>query len=788
MLARSGVKQPFRGLLIGNPFRYVGTILLFLFSLSAPDLARGEANSLQYPDSSISGDLVRLESVHQSPRISPEPKSLPQSTKNPPKQLVRNAGPVVVVDRETLDAAPGSIRTVAGTSTRKSRPTFEEDDAETELKPMMTRKNTSSSRSIAAPPKSDESLESSPLNRNTKRASEGEPIAPIRPNVSSRDNSLGSAPEVAASIKPVEDSRNDTHHDRPHFQSATFLGVQPGTSNADVVVEKLGAPQKMTKVGSRTAHLYSVDELNHIEILFENDKVHSVEVSFSEPYPVDQVRELLAAELQKARPVSFADEHGDVIGLMFPEKGLTLIYTPSEEPGIPSAMVKKIAILPITADPFVIRAKGYLEDSPSDSMNDLKAAIFYDPDNPESYWLLAQVELAGGDGATAMEHIQKALELDQTMPQYHITLAKTLMVMNRIEDAKMYLKEMLPLCEKYQHQKAVALCLLGDLYRQGAGVNCEQAYSYHKEALDIAIPLREHSNPTVRSTAREVLVNAQLGVVKDIALGNWDNKWSAIEKWFASVKEVLKDPEVVSKKRLIREYLFRVALCGLSAQSVITESSSIEPYIQDVLTATEELINVSDDPINRRKIQWESGCALFEAVQSYQRRKQYSAALKYGEPTVDMIEHGIEGRTSEADYYLLSRLYFRLGAIHAIGMKNHRAAIVWFDRTLPIFDDILPGLGPEETGRVGEMLVSMGVSYWETDQKSEAIRLSELGLKKIKAAVDHGYLEMTALLIPYSNLSTMWSKLDEPDKADKYYQSAAKIQQAIVENSSSIRK
>jgi len=352
----------------------------------------------------------------------------------------------------------------------------------------------------------------------------------------------------------------------------------------------------------------------------------------------------------------------------------------------------------------------------------------------------------------------------------------------------MYLKEVLPLCERFQHQKAVALCLLGDLYRQGTGVNCQEAYAYHEQALKIAIPLREHSNPTVRSIARDVLVNAQLGIIKDIALGNWDNKWSAIEKWFASVKEVLKDQEVTAKKRLIREYLFQVALTGLSAQAVISESSNLDPYIQDLLTATEELMNVTEDPINRRRIKWEAGCALFEVVQSLQRKKQFSTALKYGEPTVDMIELGIQGRTSEADFYLLSRLYFRLGAIHAIGMNNHRAAIVWFDRTLPIFDDILPGLGTEEAGRIGEMLVSMGVSYWYTDQKDEAIRLSELGLKRIQAAVDKGYLEMTALLIPYSNLSMMWSKLDEPDKANEYNRAAARIQQAVGDNNSTIRK
>jgi len=66
--------------------------------------------------------------------------------------------------------------------------------------------------------------------------------------------------------------------------------------------------------------------------------------------------------------------------------------------------------------------------------------------------------------------------------------------------------------------------------------------------------------------------------------------------------------------------------------------------------------------------------------------------------------------------------------------------------------------------------------------------LSEFGLKRIQTAVDKGYLKQTALLIPYSNLSTMWGKLDEPEKADKYYEAAARIQQMVDDSSSTIQR
>ena len=744
---------------------------LILMSIFVQTSCSGQ--ELQHPRSSVQGEQLRSvkNSQGQFEKDSPKPDAIPKSTVKslaPPLKLVKNAAPLVITDHKRSQYSDGIIKPVAGTQdsqAKQSRPKFKADSALDEEVALPAVK-----KSIAAPPKAKSvQPENIPVHVH-----EDDEVEYVEEDDFDDDYDLDS-------ILPVADDHDEHDHDgHVHFRSAMFLGIGPGKSSSDDVARLIGAPKKVSRLGGKIAHLYAVDEVDHIEILFKNDIVDSIDIMFSEAYPVDQVREIFASELQKTRPVSFADENGDVIGLMFPEKGVTLVYTPSEEPGVPSAMVKKISIAPISAEPFVIRAKGYLEDSPADSMKDLKVAIALEPTTIESYWLLAQIEVINGDGAAAFEHVEKALAREQSLPQYHITLAKSLVLMNRLEEAKIYLEEMLPICERYLHQKAVALCLLGDIYRSGSVVDCEAAYSYHKEAIDIAVTLRNHANPTVRAIARDVLVNAQLGVVKDIAMGTWDNKWQAIDKWFASVKEVIKDPEVTSKKRLIREYLFRVAVCSLSAQAVVSDSTSIEPYVQDVLTATEELVNVTDDEIAKRKVQWEAGNVLFEAVQSYQRRKQYTSALKYGETTVDLMEQGIEGRTGEADYYLLSRLYFRLGAIHAIGMKNHRSAIVWFDRTMPIFDDILPGLTPEEVGRVGEMLVSMGVSYWEMDQKDEAVRLSELGLKKIRAAVDSGDLEQTSLLIPYSNLSTMWGKLDVPDKSERYHKLAVKIRESMA--------
>lgn len=740
---------------------------------------------LQYPDSSLSGDLIPLEQVvlasHSggdsssgkvvptSHASAPSPRKYEAKSDSkamPAKSLVKNVGPLVIVDSETTSL----VQPVSGAAkSEESQSGLRLDFTDDSLPPLSekqqnalrtrTEEVTKAARPTAAAPAA------TPRSANTANTA----------NTASTPLNEGKSEKVLPMPTPdVHDGHGED--EIPTFRSAMFLGLAPGVSTMKEVVAKFGQPQKSAKLGLHVVHMYPIDTTNHLELTYENDTVYSVEIVFSEAYPVDQVRENFASELHNLRPVSFADEKGDVIGLVFPEKGVTLIYTPSDQAGVPSGMVNKIAILPIAAEPFVIRAKGYQEETPQDSRRDLKIAISLDDSNAEAYGLLASLEILNGDAFAAIENIDKALTINHTQPQFHITLVKGLMMLNRNEDAKSYLEEMLPLCERYQHQKAVALHLLGELHRIVAR-DTETAYRYHKEAMEIAIELREHANPSIREIAQEVLVDAQLGIIRDIAQGKWENKWTAIEQWFANIKEVLKDPELATNKLRIRDYLGRIARTGLSVR-ISVSPTTIEPYVRDVLTTHEELMSISSDPLVQRQAQWETGRVLFEAFLYYQTRKQYTQALKIGEQAVDMLELGIAERTSEEDFYLLSRVYFRMGVNHAVGMKDHKTATTWFNRTLPIFDEILTELPPENVARVGEMLVSMGVSYWETQRQEEALLLSEEGLKLIEESIELGHADAKLLYTPYSNLSEMYSKLDQPDKAEHFAREAAKIREA----------
>jgi tetratricopeptide (TPR) repeat protein len=175
----------------------------------------------------------------------------------------------------------------------------------------------------------------------------------------------------------------------------------------------------------------------------------------------------------------------------------------------------------------------------------------------------------------------------------------------------------------------------------------------------------------------------------------------------------------------------------------------------------------------RAKYYWDTGISLYDAVQIFCLRTQYSAALRYGEMAANYMEIGIRTRNSDTDMFLLGRLYARLGSIHAVAHQNHRAAIEWYDLAKPIYERLLPKINPGALKLFGETLVSMGVSYWATDQREEAVRLSERGLRQLEKGVRENVIATSILTDPYSNLAKMYQELGDQEQAAKYMRLAS---------------
>lgn len=597
-----------------------------------------------------------------------------------------------------------------------------------------------------------------------------EHLASVEPNTATSGNS--------ESLKPIPDLATNADA-KPEVYPASFNEITPGESTMADVRENMGEPLRTADVGGQPVHLFSVEEFNHIEIAYDAaHRVKSVMIRLPEPVDVRKFATVMP-HLANIEPVIVTDELGFVLGQSFPERGILCSFERADEPRKATMQVTQVIFEPISAEGFLLRAEYNLGLSWKKALHDLNVVTNLDPLNARAHWFLARIYLLQGDYQKAHEACSRAVHIDPAEANYHTTLADILRQLNRVDEAIEQAQTALPLCENRPHVKARALSLIGDLLSTGAEADYQKAYEFHYTAIETAKEVVESRHPAIRLAAKEVLVDAHLGAAHDIAWGDWEQKELSVPRWLELAKQYA--TELIESEGRSEEPSFRVATRAVSCLVGMKGKLDPAPWIKEVDRVGRSMIEDTSDPEQKCRHQWNVGLVLFDAIQIYQMRQEYDLALKYGERAVDYLEQGILHRNGFADAYILARLYFRLGVIHAIGKENHQVAVAWFDKALPIFDQSADHINVHELGRFGETFVSMGVSYWQAGQQEKAVDLSQRGVTLIDRGVEKSILPLSKLETPYSNLAIMLRKLGRDEEADHYFDMAIRTKQTIRE-------
>jgi tetratricopeptide (TPR) repeat protein len=577
----------------------------------------------------------------------------------------------------------------------------------------------------------------------------------------------------ARTLQPVPD---------PHFggpveiEAAAFNGIVPGVSTMEEVHKAWGAPKETVVRDGHSVQLHAVPPFDRVEVNYSQNRVASIVIRLNQAYPAAGVAQQL--QLTAVRPVLISSALGEILGQSYPERGVLFNFQPNNPPNRPSYQVVQIILEPISAEPFVLRAETHLDSRSDWSAKDLEAAVRLDPTNGRAHWLQARVLSASGDQARALAAVGEAVRLEPDNAQYRVTRAQVLGQQGQFSAATQEAEKALAASDKRPHIKARALCLLGDLYGSGRRPDYKQAMTYHSEALKAADALSSNPHPAVRIAAKEVLVDAHLGAAHDIAWGSWDRKETAVPRWLEKAASLADD--LVEKEGATPERRFRVAVRALAALVGLQGHVEPTPWAERTVRSADELLTTSTDPGRTQQLQWDLGMALYDAVQIYQMRGEYDLALKYGQKAIAYLEQGTSAKPDNADSYLLGRLYFRVGAIYAVGQRSPKTAVTWYDKAVAIFQRLAEDVNPGEFGRLGETYVSMGVSYWEIGQREKAIELTQRGTGLIEKMVDSGTLEASALEIPYTNLATMRRQMGQNREADLLLQKASKAKSTTL--------
>ena len=371
----------------------------------------------------------------------------------------------------------------------------------------------------------------------------------------------------------------------------------------------------------------------------------------------------------------------------------------------------------------------------------------------------------------------EAVRLDPRDARYQVTKAQTLQQAGRIADAAAAAEKAISLSEQRPHVKARAICLLGDFKAAGPHPDHKQALQLHTQAVQAAEALRLDKHPAIRVAAKEVLLDAHLGALQDISWGTWNQKELTAEKWIAAAMEIAQD--LIKSEDGSDEYLFRVSARALSADVGLQGKLDPARWAKEVVRNGEVVISAAPEPARKAELQWQLAMSLYDAMQIYQMRGNQDEALRHGELAISYLQKSGRQDKSPSAAYLLGRTYFRMGAVYANNRKDHRTAVSWFEKAVPLLGKSPPPEAMVDLGRLGDSFVSMGVSYWSR-LSQEGHRATEHGADLIEEAVRRGNHDRSLLVIPYTNLAAMNREMGDNAGANRMQELAEKAKGTTI--------
>lgn len=550
---------------------------------------------------------------------------------------------------------------------------------------------------------------------------------------------------------PLPQTSKEVTNHRPQPEAASFASITPGESTIDQVEKAWKAPTEVVRQDGLIIHRYKIDPFERIEVVFAGQTVATIIVRLDGSVSANKLMKEL--KIDDVSPVFVSGELGEILGQAFPERGVLFAFDQNQPTNDgPANLVSEIVLEPLSADPFVLRAESRLDSHFDDNLRDLELAIKYSPNHARAHWLYARVLCAVGRTKESVAAIQKTINLEGKNPQYYITYAQILDQMGDRDEAIKQAKVAVVRSKKQNHIKARAYCLLGDLLNASDEPQMAKALEYHTAAIKAAESLLSNRHPALRKMAKEVVIDAHLGAASDIAWGEWSNKGKAVDRWTSLAAAFAE--ELIANDGGTEEHRFRVASRALAAY--VGTAGELDPteWTEESLRVGKQMIQKAVDPTVRQQLEWETGMAAFNAVQVYQARKDQASSLKYGEIAIKHLEAGLlEDQPQQS--YLLGRLCFRLGTIHALGKNDHESAVAFYERAAKLFQQPVPNQSSIDIGRQGESYVSMGVSFWNVGRKEEAFALTKRGVALVKQAVEAGAMPRSALIVPYENLANM---------------------------------
>ncbi len=559
--------------------------------------------------------------------------------------------------------------------------------------------------------------------------------------------------------------------DLPNINASSLRGVTPGITSMAKLRELWGKSQKTVQQNGVERLFYEIEPFAGVKVEIVDDRVVAIHIKLAAlAAPESLTKEL---DLEPFRSFDLPNKRGVLVGKVFPERGVTYIYTDAKKDQ--PLRVSHISLEPTTADFFVLRVIYDTSHSYQNNLSDLDHAQQLDPEDARVYWLKAKIQHAIGQQSRALVNAREAVRREPQAVSLRLTLAKILISKAAEAEARKVLLAIVEQNDIPADLLAGAHVLLGAIDAQGMQPDFEASTDHFMEAVRLAKTVKNSSNQEVFRNAQMALLEANLGAAYSICAGNWRGKREMAPRWIHQGKRAARDI-VENKQGDIASLSFLVLEKSLEAYAAANGEFDPAQEAEAVLREGERIVAAAKDPLYKKELQWRFAQALFYAVEAQHIRGRHEAVKVLGEKALKLLLEASDSRSADPrNDYLFGRLYFYVGAALAIGDEDHQAASLWYARAIEFLQQTPPPAHFRHVERHGERFVSMGLTYWEIGEQTEGVELTQAGLRLMQQAVEQEKVGRGALFVPLDNLSKMHQTLGKTEEAKKYARQAESI-------------